>query len=285
MTVRQIVTEIHRQLSGLYPETEIESFTRILFRQFLDMNFVQVHLWQDHELSSFIEKQFSEVIDELKKYRPLQYILGNTDFCGLLFELTPDVLIPRPETEELAFWIIHEYDRDDQLSMVDIGTGSGCIAVTLATCFPNANVTALDISEAALAVARRNAQRNEAKVNFLLKDVLKDDLMGFEYGSLDVVVSNPPYVTPSDRQYLQPNVLEYEPHCALFTPGDDPLIFYKRIAEFGSKCLKDQGRIFFEINEAFSEETADILKQYGYSDIVPKKDISGKWRMITAKRG
>ena len=284
MTIRQIVTEIHQQLVGLYPETEIESFTRILFRHHLNMTPAQIHLSHDSELPAGIGQQIRNVIDELKQFRPIQYILGETEFYGLPFGVTPDVLIPRPETEELVDWIIHEYDRDALLSIVDIGTGSGCIAVALAAYFPNASVWAVDISEAALAVAQQNALKNKVKINYLQKDVLKDSLMDFEPGALDVVVSNPPYVRLSDQQQMQPNVLEYEPHSALFTPGDDPLIFYKQIAAFGLNCLKKQGRMFFEINEAFPAEVADILKQYGYSDIVSRKDMSGKWRMISAQK-
>jgi len=181
-------------------------------------------------------------------------------------------------------WIVREYDRDAILSIIDVGTGSGCIAVALAANFPNANVWAVDISDAALAVAQQNAMNNNVAVKFFREDVLKDTLMGFEPGSLDVVASNPPYVTPSEKQKMQPNVLEYEPHTALFTPGDDPLIFHKRIAEFGVNTLKKRGKIFFETNEAFSEKVADILKQYGYSDIVSRMDINGKWRMVSAQK-
>ena len=281
--VRQIIEVIRRQLTGLYPETEIESFVRILFRHYLGLTPVQVHLSHDHKLPDAIEEQIRKAVDDLIKYRPIQYILGETEFYGLNFELTSDVLIPRPETEELVDWIVHENHRDATLSIVDIGTGSGCIAVALAAHFPNANVLAVDISEAALAVAQRNAKKNNVLVNFLLKNIL-NDVTEFEPGFFDVVVSNPPYVTPSEQQYLQPNVLEYEPRCALFTPDNDPLIFYKRISEFGLKYLKDSGKIFFEINEAFFSKTVDILKQYGYTNIVLRKDINGKWRMVSAKR-
>ena len=284
MTIRHILSEIHRQLAGQYPATEIESFIRILFRHYLNMTPAQIHLSQNNELPAAIGQQILTAIDELKKYRPIQYILGVTEFYGLPFTVTPDVLIPRPETEELVDWIVHKYDRDAQLSIVDIGTGSGCIAVALAVNFPNANVRAVDISGAALTVARQNALKNKVKVNFLQEDILKDGLTGFESDSLDVVVSNPPYVRLSDQQQMQPNVLQYEPHSALFTPGDDPLIFYRRIAALGIKCLKKQGKIFFEINETFPAEVADILKQYNYSDIVSRKDINGKWRMVSAQR-
>jgi release factor glutamine methyltransferase len=284
MTIRHILSEIHRQLAGLYPATEIESFIRILFRHYLNMTPAQIHLSQNNELPAAIGQQILTAIDELKKYRPIQYILGVTEFYGLPFTVTPDVLIPRPETEELVDWIVHKYDRDALLSIVDIGTGSGCIAISLAANFPNAHVRAVDISGAALTVARQNALKNKVKVNFLQEDILKDGLTGFESDSLDVVVSNPPYVRLSDQQQMQPNVLQYEPHSALFTPGDDPLIFYRRIAALGIKCLKKQGKIFFEINEAFPAEVADILKQYNYSDIVSRKDINGKWRMVSAQR-
>jgi len=283
MTIRHIVAEIHQQLAGLYPVTEAESFIRIFFRHYLNLSPAQIHLSMDNELPDAIGQQIRTAIDELKKYRPIQYILGETEFYGLSFVVTPDVLIPRPETEELVDWIGHEYNRDAILSIIDVGTGSGCIAVTLAANFPNANVWAVDISDAALAVAQQNALNNNVAVKFFREDVLKDTLMGFEPGSLDIVASNPPYVTPSEKRKMQPNVLEYEPHTALFTPGDDPLIFYKRIAEFGVNTLKKKGKIFFETNEAFSEEVADILKQYGYSDIVSRKDINGKWRMVSAQ--
>jgi release factor glutamine methyltransferase len=284
MTIRHIVAEIRQQLAGLYPVTETESFIRILLRHFLKMSPAQIHLSLDNEPPAAIRQQIRIAINELKKYRPIQYILGETEFYRLSFVATPDVLIPRPETEELVDWIVREYDRNAKLSIVDVGTGSGCIAVTLAAHFPNANVWAVDISEAALAVAQQNAMNNNVAVKFFREDVLKDTLMGFEPGSLDVVASNPPYVTPSEKRQMQPNVLEYEPHTALFTPGEDPLIFFKRIATFGVGCLKKGGKIFFETNEAFPAEVANILKQYGYSDIVSRKDINGKWRMVSAQK-
>jgi release factor glutamine methyltransferase len=283
MNIRQITAEIRRQLAGQYPGTEIESFVRILFGHYLGMTPALVHLSQEIELPAGIEGEILSAVDGLKEYRPIQYIFGATEFYGLPFEVTPDVLIPRPETEELVDWITHEYNKNAGLTIVDIGTGSGCIAVALAAGFPNAGIWAVDVSDAALAVARRNAGKNSVNVNFLLGDILKNNLVGFAPGSLDVIVSNPPYITSSEKQQMLPNVLEYEPHVALFAPEDDPLIFYKQIAAFGSKCLKDGGRVFFEINEAFPEELANILKQNGYQDITPRRDINGKWRMVSAQ--
>jgi len=284
MTIRQITNELHQQLTRQYPETEIESFAHILFRHYLGMTPAQVHLSRDSKPSAGTVKQIRYAIDELKKYRPIQYILGETEFYGLQLELTPDVLIPRPETEELVDWVVHEYDKNAELAMVDIGTGSGCIAVALAANFPNANVWAIDVSEAALAVAKKNTLKNRVKVNFLLEDVQKDGLMGFEPASLDAIVSNPPYIAPSEKEQLLPNVLEYEPHIALFTPENHPLVFFERIAAFGLKCLKRKGKIFFEINEAFPEKVTDILQKNHYSNITVRKDINGKWRMVAAER-
>ena len=283
MTIRQITTAMFRQLTGQYPETEIESFARILFKHHLNMTPAQAHLLQDSELPAGTGQQILTAIGELKKSRPIQYILGETEFYGLRFELTSDVLIPRPKTEELVDWVVQEYNQNTSMTIIDIGTGSGCIAVALATNFPNAGVWAVDISEAALVIAQQNALTNRVKVNFLLGDVLNDGLMEFAPASLDVIVSNPPYVMPSEKARMLPNVLEYEPHVALFTPNDHPLVFYERIAAFGTKCLKNGGRIFFEINETLPDKLADILLKNHYSDVTPRKDINGKWRMMSAQ--
>ena len=271
--------EAHRQLAGMYPEREIDSFVRILVKSASAMR-CALPMQCASQLPPDAQQQILTAICELKKYRPIQYILGETKFYGLPFEVCPDVLIPRPETEELVDWIVRGYDKSAPLSIVDIGTGSGCIAISLKTNFNRANVWAIDISEPALTVARRNAEKNGTVINFLLKDVLNDGMMGFERSSIDVIVSNPPYVTPSEKSYMLPNVLDYEPHCALFTPENDPLIYYKCIASFGKKCLKVGGKIFFEINEAYLDKMAEVLNEHGYSKITPRKDINDKWRMI-----
>ena len=284
MTIHQINAELHRQLTGQYPETEIDSFARILFKHFLDMTPVQTHCSLDSELPAATEKKIRDAIEELKKYRPIQYILCETQFYGLLFELTPDVLIPRPETEELVDWLLREYGRNAELTIVDIGTGSGCIAVALSANLPNANVYAIDVSQEALILARKNAQKNGVKVNFLLQDILTDGLTGFEPDSIDVIVSNPPYVMPSEKAYLSPNVLEYEPHIALFAPENNPLVFFEQIAALGMKYLKNKGKIFFEINEALPEKVTEILRKNHYSNITVRKDLNGKWRMVSAER-
>jgi len=287
MLNREVIEKIWLQLNGKYPESEIDSFVHILFKHYLNMTSFEIHLLQESDMPNEIEQHILKAIDELAKYRPIQYILGKTEFYELQFELTPDVLIPRPETEELVDWIVCEYENqisNTSLSIIDIGTGSGCIAVSLKANFPNSDVWAVDVSEPALSVAMRNAAKNNVEINFIQRDVLKDDLTCLGCESFDIIVSNPPYVTSSEKSQMQPNVLEYEPHNALFTPDDDPLIFFKRIAAFGIKNLKDSGMIFFEINEAYHKEVADILKQHGLSDISLRKDINGKWRMISARK-
>ena len=306
MTIHQIAHEAHQQLAGKYPEREIDSFVRILFKHYCTFGGIcnaaaersEVFVMPENKeiagqalndarlqkLGQARNDAIRSAIAELKNFRPIQYILGETEFYGLPFEVNPDVLIPRPETEELVDWIVREYDKSAALSIVDIGAGSGCIAVSLKTTFHNSTVWAVDVSEQALSVAKRNAAKNNVEVNFLLRDALKDGMMGFERDSLDVVVSNPPYVTASDAQQMLPNVLEYEPHIALFTPENDPLAFFKRIAAFGKECLKKGGMIFFEINETLHEEVAEVLKQYDFYDISPRRDINGKWRMVSARK-
>jgi len=298
MLIREIVSEIQRQLNGRYPKTEINSFVHILFKEYFNKSSVELHLSKDIDTPEEVERKILTAVSELYKYRPIQYILGKTEFYGLQFELTPDVLIPRPETEELVDWIVREYQPNTALSIIDIGTGSGCIAISLKANFPNANVWAVDNSEPALSVAKRNATINNVEINFLQMDVLNDDLMSAvfsteernlegnylkqDFSKFDIIVSNPPYVTPAESAQMQPNVLEYEPHNALFTPNDDPLIFFKRIAAFGFKNLKVGGRLYFEINETYNEDVVNILKQHYFSDISLRKDINGKWRMVSA---
>ena len=284
MTIRELVNQTHQQLSCMYPEREIESFLRILLKHHgITKSSQPLLMLYDSELPAEVEQKIHSAIAQLENNRPIQYILGETEFYGLSFELTPDVLIPRPETEELVDWIVREYEKSTALKIVDIGAGSGCIAVSLKKNFQNATVWAVDVSKAALSVSQRNTLKNRVQINHLLKNVLTDGMMGFEHASLDVIVSNPPYVTESQSQQMAPNVLDYEPYIALFVPEKDPLVFFKSIAVFGKKCLKKGGKIYFEINEIFNEEVADILKTYEFSDIYPRKDINGKWRMISAK--
>ena len=289
LTIRQIVSDIREQLSDYYPETETDSLIRILFLHYCNLSQMEIHLRYDEEISSEKATRIQAAKDELKTYRPIQYIIGETEFYGLKFKVTPDVLIPRPETEELVDWIIHEVQTKSSSGIplspkiLDIGAGSGCIAVSLAAMIPSAEVWAMDISQQALLVTKENAGINNVRLSAVHSDILSDEAdQLFSDAFFDIIVSNPPYISQSEKVLMQANVLEYEPHNALFAPGTDPSLFYRRIAKFGTKKLRNSGLIFFEINENFPVETATILEQYGYSNIISRKDINDKWRMISA---
>jgi release factor glutamine methyltransferase len=235
---------------------------------------------KDTQLSRNEEEQVRAMLEDLRKYRPVQYILGETEFYGLPFRVDDRVLIPRPETEELIEWILADVSESPK-TVWDIGTGSGCIAVALAKHFPEATTYASDISEDALVVARQNAEDNQVNVHFFQQDVLKD-LPSFPASFFDVIVSNPPYVTLSERNGISPNVLNYEPHQALFVSDDRPLLFYERIAGVAQTFLKPNGRLFFETSALYGQATAEMLRQKNYK-VTLKKDLSGKDRMIWAK--
>ena len=230
---------------------------------------------------NFSSEKLSEVNDilaRLKSYEPLQYIIGETWFCGYRFKVTPAVLIPRPETAELIDWIVTDNKRDGA-HILDIGTGSGCIPVSLALMMDSPVVSAWDISEEALSVASENARINKADVAFSRVDVLGTDIPNIK---VDILVSNPPYITESEKKDMERNVLEWEPNLALFVPDDDPLRFYRRIAELGLDILNDGGLIYFEINRAYGSETIEMLASMGYKNIELRKDLSGNDRMIKA---
>ena len=215
----------------------------------------------------------------MKHNKPIQYILGVTEFYDLPFYVDDSVLIPRPETEELVHWILDDYHGLSP-RIIDIGTGSGCIPVALAKNLPLAKVLAADISETALATAHKNALRNSVTVEFLKMDILSDALPDF--GRFDLIVSNPPYVTVEQMDRMEANVLDYEPHIALFVPQTDPLIFYRAISRFAGKQLEPGGNLYFEINESLAAETANAVEEFGFT-VEVKKDINGKYRMLKAK--
>ena len=231
-----------------------------------------------NDLSNENITKIRQITERLKKSEPIQYILGEAHFYNLTLKVTPDVLIPRPETEELAEWIA----KDNQATapaIFDIGTGSGCIAITLSKELPKATVHACDISEKALAIARENAQHNDAPVQFRKQDILTDKDSPLQY---DIIVSNPPYIPPSEQRKMHSNVLEYEPHLALFIPEDDPLLFYRHIAQYAIEHLTPDGKLYFEINTYNGSETVAMLQTLKFRDIELRNDISGNPRMIKA---
>ena len=210
---------------------------------------------------------------------PIQYVLGYSNFCGLRLKVSPAVLIPRPETEELVRWAVETSSQPT--SILDIGTGSGCIAIALAKAFPEATVTAVDISEAALAVARENAKSNDVNVAFCMLDILTRQPVGNAY---DIIISNPPYICRSEARDMEANVLLHEPHTALFVPDDDPLLFYRAIARVATEKLAAGGFLYFEINRQFAAPLRTMLTSLGYGDIALRQDQFGNDRMIRATR-
>jgi release factor glutamine methyltransferase len=276
MTLKDIHNEIVDSLISVYDKKECEFLCRIVLRERLDMDFI--HLISNPRL--IIGKDLRSKIDndvrQLLQHKPIQYIYGKTDFYGRRFQVDEQVLIPRPETEELCRWVIESLGSDFGGSILDIGTGSGCIAITLSRELPSAKVLACDISHSALEVAKRNADLNDAVVYFFHKDILNDT----DLHETHVIVSNPPYVKETERKAMHKNVTEFEPSGALFVPDDDPLVFYRRIVLLAEK-FTSKPLIFFEIHENTGEEIRRLLSDYGYDPKI-RKDLNGKERMVKA---
>ncbi len=280
-TLRQLFDVIGSSLSELYPATEVLAIRKMLFEKIVKMPEYRVHLSPNDILSGDITSRILEVLDELKKGNPVQYVIREADFMDIVFEVNAEVLIPRPETEELVHWIISN-NKNNSPKILDVGTGSGCIAVSLAKYLSDAQVTALDVSENALKVAKRNALINRVNVDFIKGDIL--EIYEIAGAPFDIIVSNPPYVREQEKQLMNRNVTDFEPHLALFVSDNDPLIFYRTIAQKAKYWLKPNGQLYFEINEAFGNEIKDMLIGNGFSDVEIRKDINGKDRMAYGKR-
>ncbi|MDR2921137.1 MAG: peptide chain release factor N(5)-glutamine methyltransferase [Tannerella sp.] len=274
-------TFIRESLKELYPTEEINSFSRWILEEICNLSPQQQILRKDTQLSHFDKERIRTIVKRLQKMEPLQYIIGKTEFYGLNFEVNPSVLIPRPETEELVHMIL-QTEKKSGLHVLDIGSGSGCIAVSLAKHLTNATVHAIDISEKAIATARINATQNKATVEFIQADILSGKSTGITHHSLDLIVSNPPYIKENEKTTMLDNVLLYEPHQALFVPDNDPLLFYRRIADIGRDLLKKDGRLYFEINTACGAITLEMLKEQGYNHLELIQDLSGRDRFIKA---
>lgn len=280
-TVQDLVIYIKKELQPIYPDTEVEAITAHVLHHLLNFNRSDIYLKSATNVSKTLYSQLEKIVKELKTYKPLQYVLGHTSFYGCEFEVNEHVLIPRPETEELVDWVLQE-NNQDSCTMIDFGTGSGCIAVSLAKNRPNWQVYGVDISEEALLTAKQNASVNKTNVFFKQDNLLElsDDMMNRRF---DLIVSNPPYVTMDQKEEMHANVVDFEPHVALFTPIDDPLIFYKRIASFAQTNLIPGGSVYVEINEARPEETLEVFAQLGF-EVQLKLDIHGKYRMLKASK-
>jgi len=273
---------IFDRLSSFYSRHEIESLSRLIFEKIPGFSRLQVHLNQHETISDANLAQIKEIIDRLTRFEPIQYILGETEFYGLTLKVNRAVLIPRPETEELVDWII----KDCHLltpAILDIGTGSGCIPISLVKNIPGATAEGWDISTDALMVAKENAEINQVKIDFIYADILNLDYPSYP-GKYDIIVSNPPYVTTSEQKLMLRNVVDYEPHIALFVPDADALIFYRAIVDIAQINLKPGGNLYFEINEQFGNEITELLASKDFTNIILKKDINDKARMIKAER-
>ncbi|MDR3339528.1 MAG: peptide chain release factor N(5)-glutamine methyltransferase [Candidatus Symbiothrix sp.] len=274
---------IRGELKQLYADAEIKSFVFLIVESVCGIDKHSFLSGKEKLLSPDEQVRIREIVADLKKFRPIQYILGETEFYGLRFKVNENVLIPRPETEELADLLYKDCaSRKTFFSVLDIGTGSGCIAVALAKNLPQASVYAMDISEKALVVAQENAKYNSVKVQFFRHNVVADFPAGLPE-KWDIIVSNPPYITPQEKKTMSKNVLDYEPHQALFTPEEKPLFFYERIADTGLIHLKENGALYFETSSLYGKATEKMLKEKGYHSVRLLKDISGKDRIIIAK--
>lgn len=278
--MNKIVAYIRSRLQPYYTAEEVSALSRIVCCDLFGQAPTDYYLGKDIALSPKKEQELEDILQRLSRFEPLQYIEGRTLFLGREFWVAPGVLIPRPETEELVELMLKEIPADARI--LDVGTGSGCIAISLAKELPDALVTAWDVSPEALSVARANARKLQANVRFVECDVLACQVD--EVGLYDVIVSNPPYVTEAEKADMEPNVLQWEPSLALFVPDDDPLRFYRRIAVLGRDMLADGGRLYFEINRAYGREMVEMLRTMGYVRVRVEKDLSQNDRFVIAEK-
>lgn len=276
--MRERVKDIQDVLTEVYCICEANALIRIMMENVTGMQYSPFFL-DEYQLTPEQDAKIKQIVKRLLNQEPIQHILGVTEFYDLQIQVSKDVLIPRPETEELVEWIILN-NKSKELSILDIGTGSGAIAIALKKHLTQAKVEAWDISAKALEIANLNAKNNNVEVIFKQVDVLSEIQLEEKY---DIIVSNPPYVLESEKSQMEKNVLTFEPHLALFVPNDNPLLFYDRIAFIGQKLLKPKGQLYFEINRAFGEQTKTMLEEkYNYNNVELKKDISSNDRMILA---
>lgn len=278
-TAKPLYQQLTQQIKG-YPPEEAREMAFMLLDHYFGLR--KTDVLTDKPLPpNRTEPDWSQIVSRLNRQEPIQHVIGTTIFCGLEFEVSPDVLIPRPETEDLVRLIMHDFaERTDSVKILDIGTGSGCIAVTLARFIPQADVMGWDVSDKALAMARRNADQLNADVTFEKQDIL--NVTDTELRKFDCVVSNPPYVTRSEAAAMDRNVLDYEPGLALFVDDSDPLVFYKAVADFCTRHLTKDGACYVEINERFGEATRQVFEERGFRQIQVYKDIHGKDRSVRA---
>ncbi len=282
--LNEIKKTLLKRLSEIYDEKEAAVMLNILIEDFFGLSKVQQALNPDYRLSESEMLKLHFSVKELLRHKPVQYITGKVNFAGLDLLVNENVLIPRPETEELVALIVNREKENPPETILDIGTGSGCIALALKKSFSGARITGIDISNKALDVAQKNAIKNSLDVNFINLDIT-DESRWKETSRFDLIVSNPPYVTGNDKKTMKRNVLDYEPHNALFVPDNNPLIFYKAIINFAKKHLTSNGKLYFEINETFSNEIAKLLTLSGFEKVMEINDFNGKRRFVSGTAG
>lgn len=281
MTIEDLKQLFIKELSEIYSTQEIVSLYHIICEHKLHLKRIDIALNPNFKLERNLTSYFFQIIEKLKTQIPIQYIMGFTEFYELTFKVNKHVLIPRQETEELVNWIIKDNNRENSnLKILDIGTGSGCIAISLAKNLPYSKIYSLDISKDAIKVAKENAKSNKVDVEFINKDILSFNQIEEKF---DIIVSNPPYVRNNEKKEINKNVLNYEPHIALFVNDDNPLLFYDKICEFAKNNLKKNGALYFEINQYLGNQTVELIKSKGFKDIRLRKDINQNDRMIKAK--
>lgn len=280
ITISSIRKVIQNELKPLYPNTEVEGLERIILEETLENSWFTIISQGNITVNETQVARIHQLIAELKTYRPIQHILGYSWFYDLKFQVSPNVLVPRQETEELVHLIIQENNTQAK-HILDIGTGSGCIAVSLAQNLPKSTVAAYDISAEALQIAKTNTLQNNAQVNYHKFDIL-NETQNPTQKNFDIIVSNPPYVRNSEKKHMHDNVLKHDPHLALFVDDSDPLIFYRKIGEYALKHVNQNGLLYVEINEALGRETAQLFNQQGFTNTKIIKDLQGKDRFVKA---
>jgi len=287
MILKDIQNLFHKELDGIYGSNEVDSFFYMLIEAYFNLPKYITALEPDYVISKADETKLFAALAELNNQKPIQYILGETEFYSLPFTVNTSVLIPRPETEELVDWIINCHSKqqeESQLNMLDIGTGSGCIAISLAKHLSEAKVNAVDVSQDALKTAAQNAKMNDVTINFIEADISNNEAWDFLFRDLkfDVIASNPPYVRQLEKADMKANVLDNEPHLALFVENNNPLLFYEKIIQFSKSYLHVKGSLYFEINEHFGKEICNLLETNGFKDVQLRQDMFGKDRMVKA---
>jgi release factor glutamine methyltransferase len=279
--MQSTIQYINKELSGFYPSSEVHGFIRLILENVCQIGYSDIFLHHDMKISEADKEKIHKIVRRLKTFEPIQYILGETEFYNLKLKVKTGVFIPRPETEELVEWIINSNNLTAP-EILDVGTGSGCIALALKKNIEGSRVTAIDILEDAIVVARENAVANKLEINFIRGDFFQAEHKTVDF--FDIIVSNPPYVTEAEKPGLETNVLQYEPEQALFVPDNNPLKYYSAVAGFAGSCLKEGGWIYFEINGKFGNETLNLLKMKGFRNPETKKDINGKDRMVRCQK-